>query len=527
MTGPFTAVVAVLTAALLPAAGGEAVPAKVSGRVVDAQTGRPIAGVRITLLEAVRVRTREEFENQRVYSVRTAADGRFVLSGIPPGRYRFTAWRRGYLTQDWRGKLGPGAASVLSLHEGDTVGNVTFRLQRSAVISGRVTDLDGEPVAEALVRLYRAAWSRGRRILRPDWDAETDDRGLYRLFYVRPGRYYLGLYVSGGDADAILYWPGSWKADEAQWIEVKPGDQSTGVDFVYRRPVEAGVRGRVALPAGAGGRNVVVSLLPATGEAWSLDVSFRVVDPETGRFELHLLPGRYALVAKTTQGSRELFGFRLIDVPPAGVEGLEVPLQPGMDVAGRVDFGGEPIPGPGVTLSHAEFQPGFPRSARAGKDGRFLIRNVVPGRHQISIGGLPARAYVFRVLWGDEETTGAVEIGSGAPPAELRIQIRQDARPVRGRVRDPDGEPVAGAAVLALPPPGRWRDWDAYRLDWTDQNGAFRLEPVPPGWLLAAFDDLDSGLWQAPGFVSKFAARAVRLEDVGAEVELTLQSIGE
>jgi protocatechuate 3,4-dioxygenase beta subunit len=90
---------------------------------------------------------------------------------------------------------------VLSLRPGERVSDVLFRMTASGVVTGRMTNEDGEPMVSAqVVALQRpseeeledegASPSRKWR-LQAVGSAQTDDRGQYRLFGLDPGEYYL------------------------------------------------------------------------------------------------------------------------------------------------------------------------------------------------------------------------------------------------------------------------------------------------------------------------------------------------
>jgi outer membrane receptor for ferrienterochelin and colicins len=73
--------------AVLLAPRGAAAQGTVTGRVLDAETGQPIADVNVELISGGR---------QRVASATTDADGRFQIAGAPAGSYSLVVSRLGY-----------------------------------------------------------------------------------------------------------------------------------------------------------------------------------------------------------------------------------------------------------------------------------------------------------------------------------------------------------------------------------------------------------------------------------------------
>ena len=73
-------------------------------------------------------------------------------------------------------------------------------MPRGSVISGRVLDEFGEPVADAMVNAMRSAWTAGRRKLQPTGrSAQTNDLGQYRIYGLPPGDYYVSATLRTGD----------------------------------------------------------------------------------------------------------------------------------------------------------------------------------------------------------------------------------------------------------------------------------------------------------------------------------------
>jgi hypothetical protein len=71
------------------------------------------------------------------------------------------------------------------------MGDLLFRLQSGGVISGRVTDENGDPFPHVEVQVLKRSSVHGSiRISRDELPADTNDLGEYRVFDLTPGRYY-------------------------------------------------------------------------------------------------------------------------------------------------------------------------------------------------------------------------------------------------------------------------------------------------------------------------------------------------
>ena len=156
----------------------------VRGRVTGLDTGRPLRRVRTTLNAP---------ELQETRNVSTGSDGRFEIANLPAGSYSVMAVRSGYLRLGYGQKRPGDPASRLELTEGQVISDLNFALPRMSVISGRVFDEVGDPIAGVTVSAQQLRFFEGRRKLVPlGGMASTDDTGQYRLLNLEPGTRDLG-----------------------------------------------------------------------------------------------------------------------------------------------------------------------------------------------------------------------------------------------------------------------------------------------------------------------------------------------
>jgi len=127
-------------------------------------------------------------ENQKAggnYTASTDAEGHFHIDNVEPGRYHIFFERARFVAVNERGRKADG--SVLAIQSGQSIEGLFFRMLPTAVISGRITDEDGDPMPE--VRVI-AQWKRPARMKRESiGTATTNDLGEYRLAGLFPGQY--------------------------------------------------------------------------------------------------------------------------------------------------------------------------------------------------------------------------------------------------------------------------------------------------------------------------------------------------
>src|SRR5262252_4752928 len=110
----------------------------IRGRVVAADTGRPLRRVRVTI-------TATELGGVP-RNVSTDADGRYEVTELPAARFRVAARRSGYLPLQYGQRRPLELGKPLEMLEGQVVEHVDFALPRMGIITGRVLDDTGDPI---------------------------------------------------------------------------------------------------------------------------------------------------------------------------------------------------------------------------------------------------------------------------------------------------------------------------------------------------------------------------------------------
>jgi hypothetical protein len=156
----------------------------ISGVVTDGATGKPIGGATVSFWSF-------DTHDPRSYqqSMLTDPKGRFVFLHLPrTDGCNLYASKSGYADGglDPRLSFGEGA---MALKESEWAPNVTLTLWRNGGISGRVVDELNEPVVGIPVRALRLILVAGMPHVAAGRIGTTDDRGIYRIGSLRPGKY--------------------------------------------------------------------------------------------------------------------------------------------------------------------------------------------------------------------------------------------------------------------------------------------------------------------------------------------------
>jgi hypothetical protein len=132
----------------------------------------------------------------------TDAQGVFTIEHLPAGRYSINATRTSFLPVSYGQKRPGGAGTTLAIVDGQKA-SVTLQMIRGGVISGTVFGEDGEPQSNTQVQAWRYAMNNGLKRLQQVGGASTDDRGAYRLFGLQPGEYVVSSRPNSNDMTAI------------------------------------------------------------------------------------------------------------------------------------------------------------------------------------------------------------------------------------------------------------------------------------------------------------------------------------
>lgn len=481
-------------------------PAAASLRGKVLLDGRPLAGATVAAipqeepLDAARREARGEPEPSALATVVTSATGEFELRvAAPEGRdvlFRLRVTATGVLPVE--------LPETRDAAEEEDLGDLVLR--RAEPLAGRVRGPDGAPVAGALVRIRAFARTDGTAAgtARPQ-ETTTGADGQFRfdaaaaegneLFVLaagfaparvrnaKPGALPRaislepGLSLSGAvrrkdgrpAAKALVRWEGN--DAESRWVE-------TGEDGSFRLADLPKRRGTVVADGGedgfaeAGGATpgsaepLVLSLAPpAILEGRTLDASTLKPVPRvrlevasgSGRFTARTGPdGRYRLrglrpggaTVRAEEPRHVPWTRRSVPIEKGATRTLDVLLTRGATLSGRVvDEDGRPVAGAGVSLLSSSESPldaavrfrGEASRLRTRPDGSFTATRLPPGENQ----RLSVQHPEF-----ERGTVGGISLVAGGTRSGVVVTIRRGVV-LKGRVSDPDGNPIAGAEVSA------------------------------------------------------------------------------
>jgi hypothetical protein len=488
----------------------------IRGRVIAADTGNPMRRARLTLVPLGPFPTgggRGAGPRQAT----TNAQGVFEFTGLPAGSYNVIASVPEYSPQYLGMAYGAKKPSALffsnmgqpiKLTDGQTFEKAVIALPRGAVISGRVTDENTDPLARVQVYAvyYAPGSARGRRV---GAGAQTDDLGQFRIYGLSPGDYVVGAearestYVEPNappqsEADRVgfltTYYPGTPDESSAQRVRTRPGAEIQGIEIRLGQGRLFRISGMIMDSQGQPGR--VDGQLMRRGPGFMGGPGFGFSTDERGQFQMrNIPPGEYRLIVQQIRRdfgppspNEEVDPGEMAVVPltvSADLDNVMVTTAASATITGQIVI--EPAsPAPrGVlrvmaasadqegTMGMRQPQPGIVGPdltfKMRGLFGRYLLRTFAPN------------LYVKSVAVGAEDITNSPR--EFKPDDRVVITLTSRASTLEGTVTGANGPATADTAVVAFS-----EDRESWRRSSTrtgrtvvDAEGHFRIPGLMPG----------------------------------------------
>lgn len=503
-----------------------------SGTVVSATTGEPLRKARLTL----------EHIGGKLgwYTEVSDGEGRFQFRDIEAGTYRLEAARFGYLDGSL-GALRPGAkGKEIQIAQGGKLTGQEFRLWPQAGISGRVVDVEGDPLPGISVSVYRVAWRKGRRQLEGVESNSANDRAEFRIAPLLPGNYYLTAQPPQqrvqGDMkaasqrprvrDLMTWYPGVLSAESATPLVLAPGQELAGIEIRLQRGAAFTIRGKVtglarssSVSSGmrmrwpyvyAAVRSSFTGRVMEYGGVLASDFTFTIPGVPPGSYDVGVRQGSDSW---SSPSSSEL-GRVSIEVGQKDVDQVVLEAIPDRPVQGRVQIEPDGLPPSSRVSIGLVAETTFGAPAKVEPDGQFRFEAVGRQRYEVLVHGDLENTYIRAVRVGGVETAGNILDLTRDQASAVEIFVSTRAAQVQGKIHVETSTGKPPEVDVWLVPEGDGREREG-RQGTFDQSGMFTIRNLPPGrYRLYASEELPEGAWQVPGFEDRF-------RDLGTPVEIS------
>ena len=475
-----------------------------SGTVLDSATGAPIKKAQVRI----------NYAGSQSVAVTDAA-GSFTFQQLPPGTYFVSANHPEYPT-DPTLRQPPEPVTV---SPGEQKSGVIAKLTPGISVTGKITDDDGDPLANCSVNLFSRTVGQN---LQTTHAANTNAAGDYTIPNLPAGKYYLQARCNAPYLQprafapptaipagpqlgyAARFYPGTTSFTGAQKVKLTAGQPARGLDFRMSLQTVTTVSVRVTGLDEERRNRLFASLVPNDNAGWTNFNSMAgMVEPRTGVAQIHHVPpGMYTLLLTSSGPERMVVGRETVQVaeeprevtlqimpalPLSGVIHKEIPpstLKPGADPIKPAGNGGM------ISLSQVDEQ-GMLVSAPVAEDGSFTLKVISPGRYRVSAMG----GFIQSISIGGETTdgpefvlkqgaagpltvnvgfttgilSGEVQLGESHPPQVLLFAVAGQGSHTSVIAAGTSGQPLKYSFPL---PPGSYH---VYALEVTDMKIADQL----------------------------------------------------
>jgi hypothetical protein len=455
---------------------------KLAGTVVDAVTGAALPNSEVQVSPVGKP--------QFLESAMADAAGHFEFGNLFAGKYSLSAAHAGYLQETFQqhGQYSTAVAVGPNLNTTD----ISFPLSRQAMVSGTITDGDGEPVPNAVIHLLRETVVDGVRATRIAGNVGTNSEGRYSLGKLPAGTYYLAVTAQPWYAQQFMAMDGHAEAQTASKLDAAypltfyPGVTSDTSASPIRLQVGAAMELNLTIAAVAAahvtfervnGANVNAQLLSSTRWAYPFRVGAMFFQRDGQSFSV--APGRYHLTSRWRDKAGTHSVNRILEVNgnmTVDPHAMESERHITATVVG-IDSAAQSRLASSLTLRDlSTLQVWRPVNAEHGVV--WPATELGSNRYEVLFNN-PDDYYIQGI-----EGTNATVAGNSiqlkeAGPVQLKITLAKGKAEMKGRVEQ-NGAPVSGAMVLLLRD-DYFNSPSLIHRDQSDSDGTFTLPGIVPG----------------------------------------------
>lgn len=489
-------------------------PTTISGRVLNASTGTPVARALVRFND---------------HAMLTGYDGKFEFDQVTESGGSLQVTKPGFYAS-----LEPGSPSGTYLQTNQIAGPLELRLYPEALFTGTLTAPDGDPLPHILVMARRSEFTESGHLWVPVAQTQSDAHGRFRLT-VPAGDYKLeSMYVprvNGTDKVALpLEVPAESSSNTSGMLHIRSGEEQ-------HFDLHPSVRRAYTVTASydsdeeRGYPRVVAHSSDGTSITLPVRLS-RSQEPNAARMELP--SGTYTLSATvmTTDGMEE--GDTTVTVTDHDVSGVVFHLAPlpSLPVEMSVDQAATSDNPPrliqlGLMLERSDpdvndLNGSISLSMRRDGSMSFLAS---PGSYRLHVRNNGSNWYIKSASYGATDILDQdIVLAPGAGGTPLRITVSDQTAQLDGTCKL--GGALATCWVYLIP---TGPSATTVFMGRSEADGAFRFAHLPPGsYRAVAFEQRHSTDYSNPASLAAYASHVQTLTvSAGGRSTLDLDGISE
>lgn len=488
----------------------------IRGRAIYQDTERPIRRAPVVLLS-------DEGSSQSRSSV-TDGRGEFGFKNLPAGRYHVVVNSPGYLNGFPQIDSNKHKTTEVTV-DGTSSAEIVVRAERGGAITGKITYPDGEPAVGAQINVFVKEGKRWSHAQFVSSGAQTDDRGIYRIYPLQPGEYVLSVIEQsllieereGGMMQTVgnkslnpYFYADASNLKSATVIQVETGREVNNINITLAERATYKVAGTIL----AGGKPLAGAYLRLGprdeglgGPTLMRPYGIPARADKDGQWAFPEVPdGMYEVELDSTSDqfnerspddgnkTRQKFIRQPLQVTVAGadVSDLVLSLSLGGRISGSIIVEGDkPLPRSLDVFSELlrSDRSQYTASGRvdAQSKGAFLIEGVAAGDNILKVRVWDGEYYVKSITLNSRDLLRQpLRVTEGSELKDIRIILSADVGRLVGQmISGEDRKPLSGTLFLLVPAEElRWTRMDSFLFLHTDKQGAFKVTGPPGEYIL-------------------------------------------
>jgi hypothetical protein len=475
--------------------------ALISGVVSSSAGNRPIPNATLRVVQWVGALGRQ-------MTARTDAQGKFVIKDLPAGSYDITVQADGHVSLRYGQRSTADVPRRIELADAQQFTDADITLPKFTAIEGQLLDEFGDPMPGVRVMASQVVFAAGKNRLVPATGTQnvppTDDRGIFRIYGLAPGDYYLqgvtGPFAGANDPAGfdVTFYPGTKNSQDAKPVRLETGRDTSGISFAMSPAPMSTISGTVLDADGKPIRGSVMLFSTSGGDIRSM-MSANIASSPDGRFMFrNVAPGSYVVQAfgRPADGGGNLgrspFGYAAFDVN-GDRDDLRLIVK-GVRMTGRFLFeGSAPQPStdrvlPALTPVEFVSSPagGGPPAFKVNPDWTFEILNMSGERVLRPSVGAPGWTLKSVMIGGKDFTDTPINFRDG-DVLDVEVTLTSNAGGIKGTVSNDNG-PVSDATVVVFADDAaKWAFPSRFiALGRPSPKGEFTMMGLPAGSYLVA-----------------------------------------